>query len=344
MKTKQNEENAKRIVSFFQNVDNDRAKTMKHFMEEGLNKRTIQRVLKRYIVSGRIEYNKKSGPQRSVLTKKMLQRIKKHYQRNPSSSVRQTAKKFQISNGSISNAKKILNIKTRKKKVAPKYIKDQKARAERALRKLYKMSTASGANHFFVLDDETYCPADPTQVNGNEYYNFVEGNDICREVKIKRKAKFYKKFMVWQAIAQSGEVSSAFITEGTMNKSIYLNECIKKILLPFIRKLQKNHNVLFWPDLATCHYSKDVQIFLKEINIKCVPRIDNPPNVPQNRPIERYWALCKDLYRRKNINCKSLAEFRKNWTIISKEIAGKNGKNLFHNFRKKLFDNGHNGL
>ena len=72
---------------------------------------------------------------------------------------------------------------------------------------------------------------------------------------------------------------------GNMNKEIYLEECLKKMLLPFLRKYHDINNILFWTDLATCHYSNIVQGWLKSKNIEFVSKTENTPNVPQTCPI-----------------------------------------------------------
>jgi hypothetical protein len=58
--------------------------------------------------------------------------------------------------------------------------------------------------------------------------------------------------MVWQAICGCGSRSSSFITSKTINQDVYIKECLQKRLLPFARK--HNESVIFWPDLAPCHY------------------------------------------------------------------------------------------
>ena len=89
-------------------------------------------------------------------------------------------------------------------------------------------------------------------------------------------------------IAQDGSRSEVFVTTGTINKEIYLNECIKKRLLPFLSKLEAP--TLFWPDLAFAHNAKDTIALLNNKNVNFVSKDMNQPNVPQYRPIERYWG------------------------------------------------------
>ena len=64
---------------------------------------------------------------------------------------------------------------------------------------------------------------------------------------------------------------------------------------PFIKKNYPDEDYLFWPDLASSHYENSVTELLQQQNIKVLPKERNPPNVPQVRPIETFWA---DLKRR----------------------------------------------
>ena len=83
--------------------------------------------------------------------------------------------------------------------------------------------------------------------------------------------KFGKKFLVWQSIAQYVSRSQTFVTTWTINKDIYMKECIKKRLLSFLVKL--NPPTLFWPVLATSHYTNDTINLLNEKNVCFVSRI-----------------------------------------------------------------------
>lgn len=68
--------------------------------------------------------------------------------------------------------------------------------------------------------------------------------------------------------------------------------------------------------------------------IEFVSKADNSPNTPQNRPIELFWALCKREYKSQNKPCDDIAEFRRQWTLISKKVAEKHGQALFKTFQK----------
>jgi len=91
-----------------------------------------------------------------------------------------------------------------------------------------------------------------------------------------------------------------------MNADLYLKECLKKKLIPFIQQNYPDRNILFWPDLATAHYANKCILLLKEEKINFVEKKENPPNVPQARPIEKYWAICKQRYSQRSNPAKNL--------------------------------------
>ncbi len=64
-------------------------------------------------------------------------------------------------------------------------------------------------------------------------------------------------------------------------------------MLPFIKDNYPNDNYIFWPDLASAHYSNSAQNAYQSLSIKVVPKEDNPPNVPQLWPIEDFWYILK---------------------------------------------------
>lgn len=59
MSVSKNQEQARRIIEFFQAKNEDRKLTMNHFLDEGVSRRTINKVLQRYTNEGRVDYKKK---------------------------------------------------------------------------------------------------------------------------------------------------------------------------------------------------------------------------------------------------------------------------------------------
>ncbi|XP_065656798.1 uncharacterized protein LOC136082208 [Hydra vulgaris] len=103
---------------------------------------------------------------------------------------------------------------------------------------------------------------------------------------------------MWIAISDRGMSEPLFRTSKAVaiNSSIYINECLEKRLLPFIHKYHGDFNYLFWPDLASSHYSKDSLNWMDQY-VYYVDKESNPPNVSQARPIENFWGhLAQKVY------------------------------------------------
>lgn len=324
------------ICKFFQDKNYDKKLTLQHFKEQNIPARTIHKVIKRYVETGTSEYKQIPGRKPTVNTTSLQKRVLNKIKRNPSVSQRKLAVDLGTNQTAILRAEKKLGVKSKKKRKAPLYKEQQLPRIKIGAKKLYRKHLPSGGGHFFVMDDETYVPADSSQIPGTEYYKEVPGVQLNPEVMVARKEKFTKKFMVWQAISEDGDVSEPFITTGTINGDIYLDECINKRLVPFYEKKKGSSPIIFWFDGATAHYKGTVLARLRELNIDFVSKEDNPPNLPQCRPIERFWALCKAEYKLTKKKCDTLRKFKNTWTRVSTKVAAESGKSLFAQFRKKL--------
>ena len=103
-------------------------------------------------------------------------------------------------------------------------------------------------------------------------------------------------------------------------------------MVPFIN----NPYVLFCSNMVTCHYTRSVIEYLESKNIDFIEKHNNAPNVPQARPIEKFWAMCKREYSVRKHPAKNLNSFGRIWTNISKKVAKKSGGTLMINLRQKI--------
>lgn len=125
--------------------------------------------------------------------------------------------------------------------------------------------------------------------------------------------------MIWQGICSCGLKTKVFITSTTMNSKVYIEECLKKRILPFIR--QHKTNVMFWPDLASCHYSKEVLEWYAANNVNFVAKEINPPNCPEFRPIEQYWAIVKRKLRGCGKEVTNAQQMRLKWNKFADTVS-----------------------
>ena len=126
---------------------------------------------------------------------------------------------------------------------------------------------------------------------GNVGY-YAENKQMCPvNVRFAQKTKYPPKMLMWIAFSEHGLSRPYFRRQPStaINSEIYINECLQKRLLPFIKQHHSDSNYIFWPDLASAHYAKDTVVWMEE-NINFVPKERNPPNVPQARAIENFWG------------------------------------------------------
>lgn len=194
------------------------------------------------------------------------------------------------------------------------------------------------------MDDEIYVLLNPSETPGKKYYHCRDPKVVKYEDRVKPKTKFPEKILVWQAIDYFGNISQPYISKGCINQTIYKTECLTRRLLPFIHKHHEIGDVLFWPGLATSHYAKTFTEFMRQKNLNFVSKEENAPNVPQCRPIERFWALCKANYSKLQKQPRNVAAFRRVWKRISKEVAKTSGAQLMAPLRKKLRIVGRKGV
>ena len=266
------------------------------------------------------------------------------YIANPSRSEVSIANELKMKRSTVGYIKREkLGMKSYTKIKTPKYTAGQELRAQfncaRLGRKLYRKK-----NLLIIMDDETYVPIDPSDIPGKDFYTATDKSSVDIVHKIAPKAKFRRSYLVWQAIDEHGNVSCPFVSDRTINSEVYLKECLKKRLLPFIEKYHRRKSVLLWMDMATCHYASTVISWLEEQGIEYVSKENNAPNVPQARPIEKFWALCKARYRKRKRPASSLSHFRNIWRGISKKIASESGLSLMENLRSKIREVGLKGV
>lgn len=180
-----------------------------------------------------------------------------------------------------------MKIKHRKREKAPKYVKKQQKKARIRSRKLYKQLKSK--NQCLVMDDEKYF----TWSSQNRGGYYTDDKSKCPDdVRFAGEEKYPDKVLVWVAISERGMSKPLIRRSGSeaIKTEIYIRECLVERLLPFIKKHHNDGNYIFWPDLAPAHKSKATLDWMKA-NINFVPVENNPPNVPQARPVEDFWGF-----------------------------------------------------
>ena len=140
--------------------------------------------------------------------------------------------------------------------------------------------------------------------------------------------------MIWQAICTCGKKSAPYFTFGTINANIYKEECLKKRLWPLLAS--HDCDTLFWPDLASCHYQKDVLKWLNEMEVCYVEKNINPPNCPLLRPIEIFWAKMKSMLKKNYLGAYTIDDLKNHWKAVGRNMTKERVKNLMEHVKQKV--------
>lgn len=335
-----------RIVHFYLNHANqEKSKTVEHFSNEGIPRRTIYSVIQKFNKFGHIGDLPRSGRPVTVSTEKTKSKVRKMFEGKDRISTRMAAAKLNISQSSVARIKlRQLGIRSFVKQKAPKYTDRQMDRAKKGAHHVYRKIIPSGGGKILIMDDESYFPKDPSQVAGRQYYHTANKNSIDRNLKVKPKMKFAEKYLVWQAISSDGKRSEPFILDRqAMNQDVYLKDCIEKRLIPFIRKYYSTDAVIFWPDLASAHYANRVLERLEQEGVEVIAKKKNPPNLPQARGIERYWALVKAEYQKRIEPPKHLAGFKRMYQNDAAKVSEQSVQKVMKSSVAKLRKIGYSG-
>lgn len=301
--------------------------------EENLPVSSVSYIIKKFGETNTIHNLPKSGRKKGSFDQEKSRRVMEIIKKKRELSVRDIAKKAKTSIGMVQRVKARNNLKTYKKQKQPKRDEKQSSKAKTRTKKLYDFVNQR-KNHCIIMDDETYVKLDFKTLPGPQYYTIPKGSKIPRKDRSVFCEKFGQKIMVWQAICQCGKKSKAFFTNKSINSEIYIKECLQKRLLPLIKK--HNGPTLFWPDLASCHYSKATQEWYIKNCVTFIEKDINPPNCPELRPIERYWAIMKRHLQQKVKSANSVKDFEEKWNQTAKKMDESSVQTLMGNLPSKL--------
>ena len=282
----------KRVYQFFEkNSDKPKSFTINHFKAEGISRSTIYSIIQRAEEGIPPERRSGGGRKAKIMTKSGLSKLSKLFDHKCGISQRKGAKIMKCTQAYINKTLKTkTSIKKRKKTKIPKRTTTQKDKVRTLCSRLYKKYK----DFIWVLDDESYFTLANTEINGNDNYYSSDVSVTPNDVKYKKKKKFEEKLLVYAIISPFGISSPYIVPSGTaIDQNVYVDKCLRKKLLPYLNELPENSNYIFWPDLASAHYSNKATNYLTANNITFVTKSENPPNLPECRCIEDFWSCVK---------------------------------------------------
>lgn len=334
MRSKQ-EQLRKRIYEFYlANRSSGKMFTVDHFNAEKIPKRTIYDIIKRAENDSGHERVKGSGRKAKKMNKKNIERLKDMFDDHDGVSQRQAARKLKCSPAMINYTLKTkTNIVCYKKKKIPMRTEAQRERIRTCCDRLYRKLQGISC----IIDDESYFTLAHSTINGNDNFYSSHVKETPASVKYRPTAKFEQKILVWLCFSDKGVSKAYFVPSGlAINQNTYLEQCIKKRLIPFIQEHHSDGQYLFWPDLASAHYAKTVISYLDEKKINYVTKVDNPPNVPELRPIEDFWSILKGMVFANNWQASDPIQLRTRINYCLKKIDIGLVKDTFKSTRLRI--------
>lgn len=311
------------------------------FKDKPISSRTIFRVLSD-CRDGKEPQNKKIPGRPPKLSARTTKNLLSSAKNKVGQSTRKLARKFGISNSTVHGILAKNNVIYRKRKRAPKYTATQLEKIPICCRQLRLKHFAGGK--FIILDDESYFTFSHHELSGNDGFYTDDIEATPDNVKYAGKLKFEPKVLVWVAISSKG-VSAPLIRPNkakAVDSDIYISQCLPK-LKQFIDKYHAHDKIMFWPDLASCHYAKNTLDWLTKQKVPFVPKKDNPPNVPQARPIENFWAVLKRMVYDNGWEARNERQLMNRIKRKLREIDINTFQNLIRELRstlRKIEDNG----
>ena len=323
-------EKRKKVIAHFLENPNSSGRSIAKSLQ--LVPQTVNKIIKRYKETLEIERKNGSGGCRKQMSREVRRKVIVSLKQNPRLSDQDRAKRYGISKSTSRNVRVKAGYRSYRVIKHPNRSDKQSKVAKNRARSLYD-TVLTKFNGCILMDDETYVKCDYKQIPGHQYYVSTIRGNVPDKFKYVCQDKFAKKIMVWQAICSCGLKSKPFLTSSTMNADLYIKECLQKRILPMIQ----SHNVpvKFWPDLASCHYATSTKNWYIANNVDFVEKHLNPPNSPELRPIEIYWAIMKRKLLKSGGACLSIEDMRRKWINHSKTVSSDLVQRLMSSIKKK---------
>jgi transposase len=317
----------KRVYTFADlHPDFTKSDVVKHFSAENVPRSTLFQILQRKANNIGPERKVGTGRKATRMTPKIVNQLKKRINNKDGISQRQLASEYGVCHQYMGEVIKTKStIKYRKKIKVPNRSHQQKLLVRPKCRLLVKQFRKKKV----VIDDESYLPLSNDELSANAGF-YTSDIETCPDaVKLKPKSKYDQKVMVWISMSEDGLSKHYMVPSGqAINQDIYIQKCLKERLIPFIKTVHKNDEIVFWPDLASAHYAKKTQDFLRAKKVEFVPREHNPANVPELRPIEDFWSELKRRVYARNWKAKNIAQLRTRINYCIKNMDTKRVRKL----------------
>jgi inhibitor of nuclear factor kappa-B kinase subunit alpha len=289
---------------------------------DGVTRNMVYRTIKRFLDTGSNDDRPKMGRQRTVRTPAIVKVIRERIRRNCGRSARKTARELEINRETVRKIfKDDLKLKPfKKRKVHGVSEATKKKRIERS-----KHILAWHAGDEMIFSDEKMFVLEQSHNSQNDRAWSVSIQDIPEDKQHVPRFQNAASIMVWGAISPRGKLPLIFIEKGVkINANYYLEEVLKKNVMPNAKSLFGDDYYCFQQDGAPSHTANITQAWCKTNLTDFLAKDEWPPSSPDCNPLD-YFVWSYMLSKLPDYKFSNLQQFKmvilKIWDAMSMEVV-----------------------
>lgn len=253
---------------------------------------TVNRVRAIKRAGGSLSHKKRPGRPAVFTAPRGLRRLRDAIERQPRRSIREHARRFEVSEAAVRKGCRKLGFKSRIRQRRP--LLDERMRGLRLVRSrvlLNNLKSAPSGRIIFFSDEKTFTVSEAYNRRNDRYLAKVnDAGDLSvgPSIRYATSTKKPASAMLLGAVASTGEVSPPIWFDGgfRLTGADYV-ETLRETLVPWMRQVARKHRTTFvWQqDGAPAHTSRAAKDFLRSK----VPFWDKemwPPNSPDLNPLD----------------------------------------------------------
>lgn len=259
----------------------------------GIPLSTIQYSLRRFRQTGQTKDRPRSGRPKTASSPNMVKRIREKIRYDAKRSMRKMAKELNIGVSSVRRIVKkglgLLPIKFQKTHALTDKMKATRLQRCKELRKRFSAADTQD----IVFTDEKLFNIEQTFNRQNDRILASSVQDANQNGRNVSRSGHPQQVMVFAGITGTGKTDLIFVDPGVkINAQVYLDDILKKHVLPWTQKHFKGKRFTFQQDSAPAHKAKVVQDWCKNSFPDFITTAEWPPYSPDLNPMDfSVWSV-----------------------------------------------------
>lgn len=284
----------------------------------------VLRTINRYEKKGTIKDLPRSGRPATVSTPENRQKLRRLFQRKPSTSLRKAAKILKIGKTGVETIlKEDMQMKPYKFRVSHGLTTQQKQERVKRCRKLLRRF-ANKQHEKIVFSDEKIFTVERAHNHQNDRIWSTKLPGQSATIERRQRPKYV---MVWAGITASGKTPLVFIDLGVkINQEVYQKTVLEKALVPWARRHFGESNWVFQQDSAPSHAGKSTQNWMRANLPDFITKDEWPANSPDLNPMDySIWSILEGNACAVSHDTREglIASLKKEWKKIPAETIAK---------------------